>query len=533
MQLNGLVQRDLTRVLLLAPVDIHAVQALELLAVYAPFEFSHAEIPTGTALLAVARRIATALRLAEAPAAVMRLRGANERDRDALDEVLRHATIYYSLRAWELSFAFNDPQLPNLPQELEELDPDDVMSAESSPPRDLLFRVVGRIAIAHRLRSLRKIYDWSRGIYAAAMTGSLHEILSKISKVLGVMFSEADAHQRQRSFAFGMLNADNYATPRLNLLNAIGPYLEDQNVALISEWIEMETRSGHMNVLGHGLSHAFRPKHLFLSNKQLSALDLLSHVATTPPMMPFLNEWGHRLLDIAERLLAGFVGMEQHKPFPDGHLHTSLSNGSTFHAHGAPPMTTCAIVLSATTSITENHAALFMKWGKFSERVESYLVIMRQAAKCLAAMDPARSTAMGSIPAASAQSVNTMASAVTNWLRIIRNEQSSHASSASVIEDSTNSPPVSSRGEGLCSSTASSILDSAPNATWEWPIQSPNSSFHGDVPAQDTVAQHIHSGSSRASNRSFDGLLDVDTGSFDWTMFNTHSMEYSPNNLAI
>jgi hypothetical protein len=207
-RLIRLVQRDLTRILLFAPVDIHAVQALELLAVYAPFDFGR-EVPNGSALLAVAKRIATALQLADAPAAVMRLHASTDTDRGALDEVLRRATIYYSLHLWELSFAFNDPHLPQIPQELEPPDAADVMSPKNSPPQDLLFRVVGRIAIAHRLRSLRKLYDWTHDITSATNMETLHSTLDKISNVLNDMFSEAEAQQRLQRFAFSKSNTDN------------------------------------------------------------------------------------------------------------------------------------------------------------------------------------------------------------------------------------------------------------------------------------------------------------------------------------
>jgi hypothetical protein len=228
----------------------------------------------------------------------------------------------------------------------------------------------------------------------AAKTGPLHEGLDKISKILTSMLSDAESRRRERSVAFGASNAHNFTSPRLSL-DVVGPRMGDQNVTLIIEWIEMEARSGHIGVLGHGLSHGLQPEHPFVSGKRLSTLDLLSYACTTPPMSTFLDERGLRLADIAEKLLAGFVGMEQCNPFAYNPSHTSSLHGSALHAPGAPLTLTCTIVLSATISLTETHAALFMQWGASSERVESSLVIMRQAAKCLVAKDLSRSATRG------------------------------------------------------------------------------------------------------------------------------------------
>jgi hypothetical protein len=298
----------------------------------------------------------------------------------------------------------------------------------------------------------------------------------------------------------------------------------DPNVALICEWMEMEARSGHLMVLGRGLSPASRPRHLFVAGKWPSASDILSHVIATPPMSTFLLQWGHRLVDSAEKLLAVFVGMEQHDPFINIRSHMSPLDRSRLHAYGAPPVTTCAMVAGATTSIIETHAALFMMWGKTTERVESYLVIMRQAAKCLAAMDPSRSMAMGSIPAGSAQVVITMTSVIANWWTIIRNEQSKRLLPILELlpEDFTEDALVSLRGERLSTPTASTSSDSTLDVPSQWPVQSLHLPSLGDVSALDRRPQPMLLESPQASESAFDPLLDVYAGSFDWSTFNMH-----------
>ena len=215
-QLNSLAQRDLARVLLIAPADIHAVQALELVAVFTPLDFGGRDITTGFALIAVASRIAATLRLVQAPAHVMRLRAASNRDQFALDEALRRATTYYSLRLWELSFAFNDPQLIQIPLASEELNAVDVLSPESSSYQDLLLRVVGRIGIAHRLRSLRKFHDWCHKFLMTNRKEPLPDRVNRVSKLLAIMLSEMDVLQRERSSAFGSSNPDIHTTLKLN-----------------------------------------------------------------------------------------------------------------------------------------------------------------------------------------------------------------------------------------------------------------------------------------------------------------------------
>jgi hypothetical protein len=214
-QLNSVVHRDLTRVILVAPTDIYAVQALELVAIFTPLDFGRRDITTGTALIAVASRIAATLRLVQAPAQVLRLRAANNRDQSALDDALRRATTYYSLRVWELSLAFNDPQMAQIPFESEELDAVDVMSSESSSHQDSFLRVAGRIGIAHRLRSLRKFHDWCHG-FLTNKKEPFPERVKRVSSLLAVMLSDIEVLRRERSSAFGLSDLDIQVASRLN-----------------------------------------------------------------------------------------------------------------------------------------------------------------------------------------------------------------------------------------------------------------------------------------------------------------------------
>ena len=300
--------------------------------------------------------------------------------------------------------------------------------------------------------------------------------------------------------------------------------MEDPSAALISKWIEMETRSGHLNILGRGLSWGFRPRHLISTEKRVSILDQDSDGPSATPMLPVIIEWGRRLLDIAETVLVGFISMEQYYHSTNDDAHPISPNEPTWHALGSPPMTTCAIVVSATASITEAHAALYTRWFQASEQAESYLVIMRQAAKCLAAMDPAGAMVVGSIPGASAQVVIVMASAMSKWLEDIRIAKSNPSMRSGTVEEFTEEPPALPKTAGPSLTTANVFAASAPEVLWQrqqpWPVHSSNISALGNAYALDVGNHAMPAGAVLNPDTSLDRLFDVNTGAFDWTMFN-------------
>ncbi|EPQ31975.1 uncharacterized protein PFL1_00173 [Pseudozyma flocculosa PF-1] len=431
-----LVVRDLGRVMLSAPREARALEALELLAIF-PIDVSVLAGPSKNrirtdGLMTVAERLARSLRIDRLAlgggAPQPPIAGSSSGNIDSLD-TSRRAVEWLSIKAWHTCFTLGDDELfesvsgnfadANWMRSL----------LPRAPPSDGYASAYGMPGLPLHASGGSPLSKRDAGTVGVIMRGILLEramvSMGEIKAIPNTLDDHervhlVDAIQRQWRNDFAAIEAE-----RARELPE-----SDPSSALIADWLAVEAANLDLTITGLGClkTLGIEPDP---ATRVAAMMRLMREKQLNPVTFQFLAVHAERRLDAAESVLRTTAKLTQRDyaeldtPVLSRGATTAsatssspLSNASEGRSNQRLPVPMVNVVgyaFEAALTAVEMHAKVIKAWRKLPARSESWQSAFQAVIRGLESVDSQGTVENGSIPATGAFIIKGMLEVLTMW----------------------------------------------------------------------------------------------------------------------